>query len=213
MRKSSIQLTLDSYLEELNTFVEILNKTIDDESPFNRNEQSELFEAFVLKLCAAWEEMVENLFVDCLNRDSAKYCEYMDMSLPKHMPYNQSRAMIVGIGYFDFKSVNDITSKAKNILVDDYNPFKNIPKGAARKIDELYRFRNFIAHRSIRSEQALKKVLVATYKLKKMPKPGHFLLAQDRKIDQPRLGLYVRAFLDVLIELGAFFDFTYAYDS
>jgi hypothetical protein len=211
MRKGSIELTLDSYLWELNTFIDILNKVIDSNSVFSKDEKSELFEAFVLKACAAWEEMVENLFVDCLNRDSKQYSDYMELSLPKHMSHNQSRAMIVGIGYFDFKGVNDIKSKAKHILVDEFNPFKNIPTGVGKKIDEFYKFRNFIAHRSIRSELSLKKVFTATYKLKKIPKPGHFLLAHDNKIQGPRLGTYMKAFIDAVIVLGDFFGFRYGH--
>ena len=209
MRKGSIELTLDIFFEDLDRYIDILNKVISDDSPFTRDERAELFESFVLKVCSIWEVMVENLMVDCLNRNSSQYAKYMAMTLPRHMSHNQCRAMILGIGYLDFKGISDIKRKSKNILVEDYNPFSQMPSSSGKKIDEFYKFRNFIAHKSIRAEKTLENVYLNTYKLKKVPTAGNFLLAQDKKLKQPRLGIYLNAFSDTAISLAEFFDLDY----
>lgn len=194
MKKSSIANTLNNFDEWMDVYVSISDKIAGDSKLFTeREEKIELIESLVLKICAQWEVLVEELMIDCLNRDSSQYSEFIAENLPKHIPRAQCMAMIQGMGYVDFKGVSDIKRKAKLILTDELNPFKEIARGDGNRIDELYKFRNFIAHLSNQSHRTLKKVYFTKYQLKRFQEPGRFLMAIDGKTKKPRLDSYINS--------------------
>ena len=181
-------------------YVGISDKIIKDDKLFTeREEKIEIIESLVLKICAQWEVLIEELIIDCLNRDSSQYSEFIAAKLPKHIPRSQCMAMIQGMGYVDFKGISDVKRKAKLILTDEFNPFKNITRGDGDKIDELYKFRNFIAHISNQSERSLKNLYFKKYKLERFQEPGRFLMAADRKTKITRLDSYIKS-LDTTVE-------------
>ena len=195
MKKSSIEMTLNNFVDWLELYTCISNKLISDDIVFSdKEEKVELIEALILKICALWEVLIEELMIDCLNRDSSQYSKYIAEKLPKHIPRAQCKAMIQGMGYVDFKSVSDIKKKAKLILADDFNPFKSIPRNDGDKIDEFYKFRNYIAHLSSHSERVLKSVYSGKYQLKRFQEPGRFMMAIDKNVKQPRLNLFISSF-------------------
>jgi len=38
-------------------------------------EKRDVFEAYVFKICANWEVLLEDLLIDCLNKDTTRYKE------------------------------------------------------------------------------------------------------------------------------------------
>ena len=194
MRKAAFEVTIDRFLHFMDLYIDLLNKTVAEESPFSTKlEKIEILEAFVFKLCSIWEVLVEDLLIDCLNRDSRSYAAHMGLRLPRHIPRPQCKAMIVGLGYLDFRSVSDIKGKAKNILVDEFNPFAAIKKHDSDKIDEFFRIRNYLAHYSNVAQRALAKMYKNTYKLNQFRQPGDFLLSYDKKVKGPRMQLYINS--------------------
>ncbi len=196
MRKASVQRTLRE-LKRLaslyeRTFVDLLDC---DQSIFDTEQKSELVEALAIRLCTTWSFSVEDLMVDCLNRDSTRFAQTVHAKrLPKNLPRNQCELLLTGTGYFDIKNVDDLGSKAKRYLVDAHNPFKSIPKVDAIKINELITIRNFVTHYSTKSRFALhEQVYKTAHQRKKFNHPGPFLIAKDRKTGRPRMHVYFDA--------------------
>ena len=168
------------------------------------DEKREIFEAFVLKIHAIWEIFVEDLIVDCLNKDTSQYAEYMGIRLRKHLPRNQCKAMVLGMSYLDFRDVSDIKGKAKNILVSQYNPFAIIKNPALKRMNEFYCIRNYVAHYSEPARRSLWKIYKNVYNMRRFNEPGHFLIAWDKRTKQIRFDDYIDAFFDTSIEMGEF---------
>ena len=145
-------------------------------------------------LSASWEVFVEDLMVDCLNRDSTNYAAYMDLRLKKHLPRAVCRAMLTGLGYVDFRGVSDIKKTAKRILVDACNPFSAITGANTVPIDEFTKMRNYLAHYSIHARRSLLSSYRANHKLKHFREPADFLYARSPKTGFIRFADYVLAY-------------------
>lgn len=191
MKKSQIGVTIDNYVNCMNDYIVILNKLADDQTVFSsKGEKIDIIEAFVFKLCAEWEVFVETLLVDCLNKDTSKYSEFMGLKIPKHVTRDQCIAMVSGLGYFDTKGINDLKNVVKNILTSSNNGFKEIKKADGLLIDDLFTIRNYLSHFSYKSERGLKKMYKNRYQLRTFRTPGEFLYAIDKKNKQMRIGNY-----------------------
>jgi len=197
MKKSSTEKTFDNFETWLYTYTVFLNKILNAKRVVaTKWEKEELLEAFVLRVVSVWEIFVENLIIDCLNKDTTKYGSYMDLRLPKNLPRAQCEAMLNGLAYLDFPNVGSLKSTARHVLVPTSNPFQAIPKAAERRIDEFLRMRNYLAHYSTRSRRALKDAYRRNHGLIVFREPGHFLYASRGKGGQPRFGDYVDSFFD-----------------
>lgn len=205
MNKSAIEITFNGFIGWIDMYVEISEKVIADKELFTeRDEKIEIIESLLLKICAQWENLVEELLIDCLNKDSSQYSNFIMSKLPKHIPRAQCAAMIQGLGYVDFKSVGDIKRKARLILKDEYNPFKSIAKVDANKIDEMYTFRNYIVHLSNHAERSLKNLYFKKYNMKRFQEPGRFLITVNKNTNKPRMEMYIHA-MHTAVEDMAFY--------
>jgi len=119
--------TFGIFALRMDSYYQFLQKVyFEDEMELHKAEKSEIFEAFVLKVHVTWEKFVIRLLVDCLNRDSSQYAEYLGFKkLKKHLPRNQCEGMLLGLGYLSFQDVSDIQTKAKKVFVTQYNPFSH----------------------------------------------------------------------------------------
>lgn len=196
MRKASVQRTLRELIRLASlyerTFVNVVGC---DQSILDLEQKSELVEALAIRLCTTWSFSVEDLMVDCLNRDSTKFAQTVHAKhRPKNLPRNICELLLTGPGYFDIKDVDDLNTKAKRYLVDAYNPFKSISKIDAIKINELITIRNFVTHYSTKSRHALhERVYKTVHQRKKFNHPGPFLIAKDRKTGRSRMHDYFDA--------------------
>ena len=197
VKKSSPQQTFDQFDELLSWYIDFIGKLIGARRVVGRlEEKKELLQALALRLVSLWETHVEELLVDCLNRDCTQYGRYMGLRISKNVRRDICRAMLTGLGYLDFKSTADLQSKAKRILVPQYNPFKAIPKPARAKIDEFLHVRNYIAHQSLAAKRALMADYRNNHTLTRFKKPGDFLWATNPKTKRIRLAEYVIALDD-----------------
>lgn len=159
------------------------------------DEKRDVFEAYVFRICANWEILVENLMIDCLNKDTTRYREFTGFGIPKHCSRETCKALVLGIGYLDCKSVSDLKRKAKDMLIPKYNPFKEIPSKIGDGIDDFFKLRNYLAHYSELAERSLRRMYLERYDLHCLKTPGAFLLAEDRKKRVPRIELYILNFM------------------
>jgi len=150
MRKYSLKAEFDKFFVLINEYTDLLLKIFEAKEivipPQKKkeiltkilpSEKKHIHEAFVLKIYATWEVLVENLFVECLSRDPSEYANFKTIKLPKRLTKDVCRGLITGLGYFDFKDTGDLRGKAKKVLVGKYNPFAKIPLDEGKKIDEF----------------------------------------------------------------------------
>jgi len=157
-------------------------------------EKRSIFEAFVFSICANWEILVEELMIDCLNRDTSRYAEYTGFKLPKNISRETCKAVVIGIGYIDFKSVGHLQNIARQILIPQCNPFSKITAAQGKKIDEFFIIRNYLAHYSHAARRSLLRVYKDVYGITRFVQPGVFLLGQEKGAQMPRMGIYINNF-------------------
>jgi hypothetical protein len=204
VNKASVVVTFNRFVSRTNAYVELLNKIYDAKRVVARKEQKrELYEALALKIHCSWEVFVENLLIDCLNKDSTQYAASAGIKgIKKHMPRNLCKLLLVGRQYLNFRDMTDIKRQAKRILVPSCNPFRNIPASAVKRMDEFYIIRNYIAHRSLVARLSLEKMYKNVYRMKRFCEPGDFLSVRDVKMKRTRFGIYLAAIASITEKMG-----------
>lgn len=205
MKKSTFDTTLTDFHINMNYDIDLLMKIETAKAVVKYNEDKRsIFEAFVFRICAYWEVLVEDLLIDCLNRDTSRYSEFTGYRLPKNLPRQVCKAVIVGIGYTDFKSVDHLKKISKQMLIPECNPFTTITTSNLKRIDEFFTLRNYLAHYSDSAKRALWNVYRNTYNMGKFIEPGVFLLAIDRQENMPRMGVYINHFKAVANKMAKY---------
>ncbi len=149
MRKSSFQVTLENFYGNMLWDAEFLMRIEKARTVVKYvYEKRRVFEAYVFSICVNWEILVEDLLIDCFNKDTSAYKSFTGYEIRSHLSRSTCKAIILGVGYFDFKSIEDLKKTANNILVSHCNPFKAISRPNERKINEFFTIRNYIAHYS-----------------------------------------------------------------
>ena len=181
MKKSSLRNTIDGFYKEMYVYGPLIAKMLSRGFGITGNaaEQLKIVEAIAVQMLTAWEVFVENLLIDCLNRDASQYARHRNLDLGKNLPRNVCEALLTGVGYLDIRSVGNLKGIAQRTIVDKYNPFKEIDAHDASRIDEFYKIRNYLAHRSRSSRNVLKNLYAANYGLQNFVEPGRFLMAVD----------------------------------
>lgn len=196
MKKSSFETSFAYFYEYMQSDINLLIKIQEAKTVVkSREEKQSVFEAFVHSICSSWDILVEQLLIDCFNKDTSKFTQEYGYKLGKHITRDTCEAILIGVGYLDFKSVGDLKGHSKRILIPKYNPFAEIPKSNEKKIDEFYAIRNYLAHYSDAARRALLKVYETNYNLRVFVRPGRFLLATEQNADLPRMGTYINNFM------------------
>jgi hypothetical protein len=197
MRKPSVKTTLDLFYGYMEWDITLLVKIEKAKHTVKyRDEKRGIFEAFVLRICANWEILVDNLFIDCFSRDTSMFQHSTGFDIGKHLDADTCRAIILGSGYFDFRNVADLKKQAKRDIMPQFNPFKEIPKLNGDRIDDFFKIRNYLAHYSDAAWRSLDKMYKKQYGLRRFVMPGTFLLARDKEKKLPRMGVYINNFID-----------------
>ena len=205
MKKAAFDTTLYTFHVNMNQDIDLLMKVEKAKRVVKTvQEKRSIFEAFVLSVCADWECLVENLLIDCLNKDTSRYSEYTGFSIQKHITRDTCKAILVGIGYLDFKSTDQLKKLSKSVLIQTCNPFLSIPTQNCKMIDELFTIRNYLAHRSFATRRSLAHLYESKYHLRHFIEPGTFLLARDKTDEIPRLGVYINNFKEAANTMGKF---------
>ena len=164
-------------------------------------EKLELVEAFMLKVAVSWEVLVEDDIIASINRDSSAYSSELGLRLRRHLTRDESEAILIGHRFLDFRSVGEVKSFAKRYLVDEYNPFKLIPRNIVSKIDQFIIIRNYLAHYSSSSMRAYNRMIKNCYNLNKIPEPGAFLIATSKRTGNYRWSDFLVAFLECSLRM------------
>jgi hypothetical protein len=142
---------------------------------FSDLETYETIEAFAIKFICDWEWFIERHLINLLVRDTSKLSNYLTLTLPFKISFDEGAAILNGTGYFDFKNCSDIKAIGKRILTEQNNCFQAITKETSKNIDDLYLIRNYIAHKSNKS----KKTLFSFYNSISIPdfiEPGEYMV-------------------------------------
>jgi hypothetical protein len=173
-------------------------------------EKRQIHEAFVLRICATWEILAENVFIECLLHDTSKYKDRTGITLPrKKLTRDICKGLVSGLGYFSFGDAGKLKGEAKKYLAERCNPFKEISSDITTKINEFYLIRNYIAHRSNAAKQSLKRMYKQPYRMRFRP-PGNFLFDMVKfteageKGEQIRFANYSEAFEKAADEMAEF---------
>jgi len=193
MRKADLAKNHDEFENDMHWYIDFLGRMLLAQRVVKYDDKIEILESLVIRICAIWEAFIEGEMIDCLNIDCSKCREELQLRLPPHMTRDLCEAVLVGQGYLNLRSVDDIKGLAKRILPDDVNPFRLIRANpTARRINEFYTMRNYLSHYSGKSKRQLQKMCEDYWDLKKFRQPGDFLIAYSGK----RLIQYIEAFLD-----------------
>jgi hypothetical protein len=153
-------------------------------------EKRDLAESTILRVCAHWERFVDEHLVDCVNVDHTKLNEYFDLRIPSNPSKDLCQALVIGVGYTDFRSVGDLKGQSRKLLPEASNPFLAITRAHSDKIDEAYTIRNYLSHYSAKSGKNLMRMYDTTYRMARFVEPGRFLLGYNAQ----RLWAYLEAF-------------------
>lgn len=207
MRKASLKRTLLDFQMNMGWDIYLLTKIEKAKRIIGSlDEKRSVFEVFVFRICANWEILVEDLLIDCLNKDTSQYSEYTGFQIRRNMSRDECKAIIMGTGYLDFKGISDLKKNAKKILIPNYNPFKRIPHINGMKIDEFFSMRNYLAHYSDAAKRSLRNIYETQYGLHTFRQPGEFLLAKDKTDNISRMDVYIDNFIDTLDHIAKFLD-------
>ncbi len=192
MRKASIKQNHEAFEARLmvldSVASQILQRKIGNKLP----ESDALAEGIVLVLAGVWEEVVDDDFVDALNRDTTAYAKHVGIDLPKNLSRDVCFGLLVGDGYLDFRDTGDIIGKARKVLVPANNPFTYLTKTVRKSIDQFYILRNYLSHRSKRAYHSYRALLEDEFGYDRVVRPGVFLRARGDSLGKPRLEFFLR---------------------
>ena len=200
MRKASIRLNhvqFETKVENLWRFAKRLLR----HNGLKTAEQGLCLEGFTLLLASYWEELVNDDFVDALNRDTQQYATEVGLSLPRNLPRDVCFGLLVGHGYLDFRSVNDILQKSRKLIVEVNNPFLHIPMASRKPIDNFFKLRNYLAHRSKKASKAYARMLAQEYQYTRTVSPENFLRARYGAQGIRRFFYFLDVFYETSIEM------------
>ncbi len=191
MRKSDLPKNHDPFDEAVARYAAFMEKAINAQRVISTaQEKRDLAESVLLRLCAHWERFVDEHLVDCVNCDSAKLSDFFGVTIPAHPKKGLCQALLFGDGYRDFRDFGALIGFTKKVLDEDSNPFLAISSTHRKRIDEVYRLRNYLSHYSARAKRSVRALYKAEYDLDRFFEPGQFLLAHDAR----RLWKYFDAF-------------------
>jgi len=193
MRKADLRKNHEKFESAISRYADLLARLLPAQRVVRTvGDKREIAEGALLKLCSHWEAFIVEELVDCVNIDSSALGNYLGLSLPKHLSRDLCEAILMRDGYLDFRSIGDLKGTAKKILPNAINPFEKISKPVCDKIDEVYKIRNYLSHRSKASAKALMRMYSTNHDMKNFLEPGQFLLAYYSK----RLLGYFNSFVD-----------------
>lgn len=191
MRKSDLLKNHEPFEAALARYRGFIERVIAAEQVISTTqEKRDVAESVLLRLCAQWEKFVDEHLVDCVNRDASRLSRHFEVTIPEHPSWDLCHALIVGAGYTDFRSFGDLKGYAKKLLPDESNPFLVVRPQYTKKIDEVFRIRNYLSHYSASARKSLMQMYRTEYEMERFLEPGQFVLAYDAK----RLWTYFDAF-------------------
>lgn len=194
MRKASIRANHVRFEARLDSVQGVVERIFHPNSGLDAAERDLCLEGLALLLASYWEELIDDDFVDALNRDTRQYAAHVGVTLPKNLSRDICFRLLVGSGYLDFRSVEELQRQARNLLVQANNPFRHIRPLFRQVINDFLRLRNYLAHRSQKAYRAYSQMLSDRYQYQRSISPGQFLRVQLAQPRQRRYSYFVDVF-------------------
>ena len=201
MRKASIRQNHRDFEQNLDLLDRVAAQIVNGQIGADADERNALAEGVALTLAGYWEEVVDEDFVDALNRDTSAYAETVGIQLPKDLSRDICFGLLVGDGYLDFRDTGQIVGRARKVLVPANNPFDHLTRTVRTSIDQFYALRNYLAHRSHRARRAYADMLETGFGYQRVVKPGAFLRTRGDSLNKPRLGFFLYRFREASVAI------------
>lgn len=150
-------------------------------SKIRKKEKTILVESLLLRSCAYWENFLEKEIILLLGLNNDKFKIYMELPSNTKLNLKLIRAILYGDKYLDFHDIRYHKSYFFKILIDKYNPFKNITTEQLKKINFSYTIRNYLSHYSEYSKKKLYQAYMDNFNYRIFQEPGIFLLKEKGK--------------------------------
>jgi len=182
MRKSDLIKNHEQFDKSLARYRQFMEKIVNAQRVIaSAEEKRDIAESVILRLCAHWEQFVDEHLVDCVNCDHLKLEEFLGVNIQKNPSKSLCQALLYGDRYRDFHDFGELKGFSKRVLPDDSNPFLAVKEPHWKRIDEVYKLRNYLSHYSAKATRSLHEMYKTKYDMTNFLKPGHFLLAYDVK--------------------------------
>lgn len=148
-------------------------------SPFyslNINNKKIIIEGLLLRACAMWERFLETEIVLLVCLDSSNLLN--ELELPSNTGINLKviKAMLFLNNFKDFHDIEKSKSFFKIFIVERYNLFSKLTNEQIKKINMVYKLRNYLAHYSEFSKKKLSQEYSKVYGISVFKEPGIFLM-------------------------------------
>ena len=143
-----------------------------------KKEKSMLLESLLLRSCARWESFVENEMVLLVSMKPKKLNQVMELPLDTKLSIRLTRALLFSDTYRSFYDIDRSKGTFRKFIEDEYNLFDQIGGDRAKKMNFIYRIRNYLSHYSAFSRRKLLSAYKEIYGYRNFLEPGSFLLKQ-----------------------------------
>lgn len=128
----------------------------------------------------SFEEFIIRIMVSCLNHDHSAFEEKHGIALGRHINDDVCEFLITKGGYFDFRGYSGLLDMLKGTIGNDHTFVSTIKKERYKTcINKMCAARNYAAHNSKQSKNAVKKVFNA----QSISSAGSFLKSARRMAD------------------------------
>ncbi len=144
----------------------------------NRPEKGMILEALLLRGCALWERFVEKEVVLLVSLDPRSMLS--EVGLPTKFRISRSlvRAILFSDVYRDFHDVERWRSYLRRVISRQHNLFESITSEQRRRLNFVYKMRNYLSHYSSYSRRKLMDEYGENYGYRKFLEPRDFLLKE-----------------------------------
>ena len=139
-----------------------------------------IYDYAIIRLYRDFEDMILNCLVASINNDTEQLSFTTNIDFPKHLTDEVCEFIIIGNGYFDFKSRDELIKTIKKYIRDDHYLVSISKKNCYKDVlEKLSALRNFAAHDSKPSKKRALKAIGA----KRLASSGAWLKKQNRFYD------------------------------
>ena len=156
-KKKSVQLCTRHFREETKGLLEFCREA---EKELSDAHTSLAYDTAIIKLYAAFEQMMIDALTGAINNDTAILSETTNVDFPKHLTDEVCEYIITGGRYFDFRGRDGLIREIKRYVPENHYLVETVKNGAYQdSIDQLCALRNYAAHDSSTSKQAALKAI------------------------------------------------------
>jgi hypothetical protein len=174
-RKKSVKRAAKHFIKQTDKVVEFFQRTKGLQADYH----SWCTEYAVIRLYGEFEVLMLSTLVGAINNDTETLSQSVGFDFPKHMSQDVCTYLIIGTGYFDFKS-RDGLIKVIREFVPETHYLCEVVKNSAYKdsLEQLSALRNYATHQSTKAKKAALKATGAD----RLKSAGVWLRGQDRFI-------------------------------